>query len=115
MLVLLSALLVLMAGCSKDSASDNGSGNNTGGEPGPNEVFIKDMAFTPATITVNAGTTIKWTNKDAVAHTVTSTGGLFDSGNFGNGSTYSHQFNDAGSYNYVCTLHPTMTGTVIVN
>jgi plastocyanin len=113
--VLLSAILAFTAGCSKDSSDDNGSGNNNGGGPGPNEVYIVDMAFSPASITVTAGTTVKWTNKDGVAHNVTSTGGLFESGNFGNGSSYSHQFNDAGTFSYFCTLHPSMTGTVVVN
>jgi plastocyanin len=89
----------------------------TGGTPGPglNEVFIQGMAFTPATITVAANTTITWTNKDAIAHTVTSDTKLFDSGSIGANGTYSHTFATAGTFSYHCTVHPTMTASVIVN
>ena len=83
--------------------------------PPVNEVWIESFAFNPATITVTAGTTIKWTNKDGVAHTVTSTTAIFDSGSIaGNGGTYSLQFNTPGTFPYLCTFHPSMTGTVIV-
>jgi plastocyanin len=82
--------------------------------PGPNEVFIEGMAFNPSTITVTAGTTITWTNKDGVAHTVTS-GGNFDSGSISSNGTWSHLFNTAGTFQYVCTIHASMNGTVKVN
>ena len=86
----------------------------TGG-PGVNEVFIQGMAFDPSTITVAANTTITWTNKDAVAHTVTSTSALFDSGSIGTNGTYSHTFATAGTFSYYCKVHPTMTASVTVN
>jgi plastocyanin len=88
--------------------------NNTTTGPGTNEVFIQSYAFTPSTITVSVNTTITWTNKDGVAHTVTSTSGLFDSGSLSNGVTYSHTFATAGTFSYKCTFHAYMTGTVIV-
>lgn len=84
-------------------------------EPAANEVFIQSMAFSPATITITAGTTVKWTNKDGVAHTVTSDTGLFDSGNVGANKTYSHAFTTAGTYNYHCTYHSSMTAKIVVN
>jgi len=83
--------------------------------PGANEVFIQGMAFTPSTITVTAGTTITWTNNDGVAHTVTSNTGLFDSGTINPGGTYSHLFSTAGTFPYKCTIHPSMTASVVVN
>jgi plastocyanin len=83
--------------------------------PGLNEVFIQGMAFTPSTITVSAGTTITWTNKDGVAHTVTSTTGIFNSQSISAGGVFSRIFSTAGTYPYYCTIHPTMTATVIVN
>lgn len=83
--------------------------------PGANEVWIQGRAFNPATITVTAGTTITWTNKDGVNHTVTSTTALFDSGTIANNGTYSHTFNSTGTFTYTCTIHPDMAGTVIVN
>jgi plastocyanin len=58
---------------------------------------------------------VKWTNNDAIAHTVTSNTGAFDSGNMAAGATYSYTFSTAGTYNYHCTYHSGMTGTVMVN
>jgi len=83
--------------------------------PGTNEAFIQGMAFDPATIAVAANTTVTWTNKDAVTHNVTSNPALFSSGGMGNGATYSFTFANTGTFNYSCTIHPSMTGTVIVN
>ena len=85
--------------------------------PGINEVWIQGSAFTPATITVSAGTTIKWTNKDVAAHTVTNDSGeaeIFDSGSMANGATFSRQFNNTGSFKYHCTFHAGMKATVVV-
>jgi plastocyanin len=85
--------------------------------PGPNEVFIQGMAFTPSTITVNAGTEIIWTNKGGVTHTVTRTSNPdpFDSGSISNNEIFRHTFSTAGTFSYKCTIHPSMTGSVIVN
>jgi len=112
----LFTILIIANSCSKDTSYDTtGSGGPKGTGPGANEIWIKDMAFTPATITVAAGTTIKWTNKDGVAHTVTSTTGLFDSGTMGTSDTYTFKFDAAGTYPYFCKVHPAMTATVVVN
>lgn len=107
------AIAGLSDGCSKSSNSDTNPTGPT--QPGANEVWIQDMAFNPSSITVTAGTTVKWTNKDAVTHNVTSTTQVFSSGDMGNGATFTFQFNTAGTFPYTCTIHPTMTGTVIVN
>ena len=114
---LLVAIIGITSGCTKTDDPMNGGGGNNGGDntPGPNEVWIKGMAFQPSTITISAGTTVTWTNKDAVTHTVTSDNGLFDSGSITGNSTYSRQFPAAGTFTYHCTPHPTMTATVIVN
>jgi plastocyanin len=82
--------------------------------PGLNEVWIQGHAFNPDTITVAAGTTIKWTNKDVDSHTVTSDSAIFESGTIGNNGTYSHQFNTVGSFPYHCSIHTEMKGIVIV-
>jgi plastocyanin len=78
-------------------------------------VWIKDKAYNPATITVTTETAIKRINKDAIVYTVASDAGLFDSGSMFNGVTFSHTFNTPGTFQYYCTVHPTMTGKVIVN
>jgi len=84
--------------------------------PPANQVYIQGMAFSPATLTVSVGTTVTWTNKDAVAHTVTSnTAGLFNSGNMNTNGTFSYMIMTAGTFSYFCAIHPTMTAKVIVN
>jgi plastocyanin len=116
-LLIFYAIFSTLNSCSKSSLYDTTAAGTTGvtGGPGANEVWIKGSAFDPATITVAAGTTITWTNKDGVAHTVTSNSGLFDSNSISPNGTYSHLFSTAGSFPYHCTIHPTMTATVVVN
>jgi plastocyanin len=71
--------------------------------------------YTPSNFTVKAGTTVTWVNHDGTAHTVTSKGSnLFDSGNLPTGSSFSYKFTQAGTYQYYCTVHPWMTGTIVV-
>jgi plastocyanin len=101
----LFAILSLTNGCKNDSED----------APGANEVLIQGMAFSPSSITVSSGTTITWTNKDGMDHSVTSNTSIFDSGPISNNGTYSHTFNTAGTFPYHCMVHPDMTGTVTVN
>ena len=77
-------------------------------------VEIKDYAFTPPTLTVPAGTTVTWTNDDAVPHTATGQDGSFDSGNLNPGESFSFTFHTPGSYPYVCQYHAGMQGTIVV-
>jgi plastocyanin len=78
-------------------------------------ITIRNYAFSPQTLNVAPGTTVVWTNKDSVAHTVTSdTGAWPASGNLGTGQTFSHTFAKAGAYSYHCAIHPSMTAKVIV-
>jgi plastocyanin len=78
------------------------------------EVEIEDFAFTPATVTVKVGTTVKWGNKDNVRHTITGDDGTWGSGPFSKGETFTFTFTQAGTYTYHCSPHPAMKGTVIV-
>ncbi len=83
------------------------------------EIDMVNNAFQPQQITVTAGTTVTWKNQDSVAHTVTSgprdaPSGLFDSGQIAAGGTFSFTFTDPGTYEYYCTVHPGMDGTVTV-
>jgi plastocyanin len=75
-------------------------------------VVIANLAFDPPAITVPTGTTVAWTNDDALPHTVTSTDGVFDSGILDPGGSFAFTFNEPGSFPYVCQLHPQMQGTV---
>lgn len=82
--------------------------------PSSGIVEIKGFAFNPATVTIGAGGTITWTNKDSVRHTATSDDRLFDSGLLSNEENWSYTFDKKGTYNYHCTPHPYMEGTVVV-
>jgi copper-containing nitrite reductase len=68
----------------------------------------------PVTVVVGVNNTITWTNDDTMTHTVTSRTGIFDSGQIMAGMTWTYTFNTPGTYNYYCTLHPWMNGTVTV-
>jgi plastocyanin len=83
---------------------------------GGNAVAIKNFAFAPASLSVTAGTTVTWTNQDSDAHTVTSagTGGPLGSKALNTGDTFRFTFTKAGTYRYLCTIHPFMTATVTV-
>ena len=77
-------------------------------------VEISEFAFSPATLTITAGDTVTWTNGDPVVHTATSTTGAFDSGDLADGEAFSFTFATPGTYDYLCTPHPTMTGQIVV-
>lgn len=77
-------------------------------------VTIQNFAFSPSTVSVRAGTTVTWTNRDQMAHNVVASGGAFSSPLLGNGQSFSFTFPTPGSYPYSCTIHPSMTGTVVV-
>jgi plastocyanin len=77
-------------------------------------VAISRFAFAPASITINVGDRVTWTNSDAVTHTATATSGAFDTGNIEQGQSASVRFTQPGTYRYICTPHPTMTGTIRV-
>lgn len=80
-----------------------------------NEVVIDGYSFSPQNRTVSAGTTVTWTNKEIITHSVLSNNGIFDSGNLSTNNSFSRQFNTTGTFSYHCGLHPSMTGTIIVN
>jgi plastocyanin len=77
-------------------------------------VTISDFQFAPASVTVNVGDTVTWSNAGPTAHSATATGGSFDTGVFPEGESRSHTFDEAGTFSYICTPHPQMKGTVTV-
>ncbi len=78
------------------------------------EVKIDNFSFGPAELTVPAGTTVTWTNRDDIPHTVRSTDGVFKSKVLDTDERFSFTFSKAGTYPYFCSLHPKMTAKVIV-
>ena len=86
-----------------------------GGEAPPaTEVKIDNFSFGPAELTVRVGTTVKWTNRDDIPHTVVSTDKVFKSKVLDTDETFSFTFSAAGTYPYFCSIHPKMTGQVVV-
>lgn len=77
-------------------------------------VSIKSFAFAPGGVTVTAGTTVTWTNKDDEVHTVTSKDGKFHSAGLDTGDSFKFRFDVPGTYDYLCSLHPQMTGRITV-
>ncbi len=79
-------------------------------------VAIQGFAFDPVTLKVPVGTTVTWTNKDSVAHTVVSdTGAWPDSSPIDTNKTFSFTFTKPGTYNYHCSIHPSMTAAIVVS
>lgn len=78
------------------------------------EVKIGNFSFGPATLTVATGTVVTWINGDDIPHTVVSTDGVFKSKVLDSDEKFSYTFIKAGTYQYFCSIHPKMTGKVIV-
>jgi plastocyanin len=77
-------------------------------------VTIAGFAFDPATVTIQVGDSVTWTNEDSVAHTATAGDGSFDTGQIANGGSDTVTFDTAGTFAYICSIHPQMTGSVVV-
>lgn len=101
------AILLMLAG-QRSVAANNQPSSATA------EVKIDNFVFGPQTVTVPVGTTVTWTNHDDIPHTVVSTDGVFKSKVRDTDETFSYTFTKPGTYPYYCSVHPKMTGTVIV-
>jgi plastocyanin len=131
---LLALLLgLLLTACGGETTDDGANGEATPGTngeatPGTNgeatpgaddgtaetEVLISNFTFGPGTLTIDVGTTVTWRNEDTAPHTATADDGSFDSGSLAQGETFSHTFDTAGTYRYICTIHPSMVGEITV-
>jgi plastocyanin len=80
----------------------------------PVGVEIVGRAYQPSELTVGLGQTVNWQNRSITHHTVTSTAGVFESSSIGPGESYSVTFSKPGTFDYTCTIHPTMKGSVVV-
>jgi plastocyanin len=101
------AMLLLFAGSPSVIADDKPSAATA-------EVKIDNFVFGPQMITVPVGGTVTWTNKDDIPHTSVSTDGVFKSKVLDTDEKFSYTFTKAGTYPYYCTIHPKMTGKVLV-
>jgi plastocyanin len=84
------------------------------GNDSPTIVMAKDFVFAPTSLTVKAGSTVTWTNKDDEPHTVVSDSAVFRSGALDTNQSFSFRFDKPGTYHYACSIHPRMTGTIVV-
>lgn len=81
----------------------------------PAEISIDNFTFNPQKVTVKAGTTVTWTNKDDIPHGIAATGNAFKRSNaLDTDDHYSFAFTTPGTYQYFCYIHPHMTGTIVV-
>ena len=76
-------------------------------------VKIDNFSFSPATITVSAGTTVRWTNRDDIPHTVVSEDKTFKSKVLDTDDQFTYTFTKPGTYDYFCSIHPKMTAKVV--
>ncbi len=117
-LLILSMTIAGVAGCAlsapKPSALQTGVAASTEPAQATAEVKIDNFSFGPATMTVAVGTTVMWINNDDIPHTVVSTDKAFKSKVLDTGEKFSFTFAKAGEYPYFCSIHPKMTGKVVV-
>ena len=104
---LIIAMVLLLAVTPSVAANDQSSAANV-------EVKIDNFSFGPQTVTVPVGATVTWINRDDIPHTVVSTEGLFNSKVRDTDEKFSYTFAKAGTYPYYCSVHPKMTGKVVV-
>lgn len=129
--VAIVAIAVILVGCSSasttttagptggivttvpsETATTTGGGGSSGGATV--EVKMEGMAFSPQTVTIKVGDTVNWTNMDQPPHNATAVDKSWKTSTFGTGESGSVTFTTAGTFPYICTVHPSMTGTVIV-
>jgi plastocyanin len=82
--------------------------------PKPTTIVIKDFMFAPMSLTIKAGSPVVWVNNDDEPHSVISDSGLFRSGALDTGEKYSFRFDKPGTYHFLCSIHPRMAGTIVV-
>jgi plastocyanin len=107
----LAALALGIAGLAAGGKSVTARARPT---PETMEVKIDNFTFGPAEVTVMAGTTITWTNRDDIPHTVVSTDKAFKSKVLDTDETFSTTFRTPGTVSYFCSIHPKMTGKILV-
>ena len=101
------AVVLLLAGTPSITANDQSPAAKA-------EVKIDNFSFGPQTVTVSVGATVTWINRDDIPHTVVSTDGVFNSKVKDTDEKFSYTFAKAGTYLYYCSVHPKMTGKVVV-
>jgi plastocyanin len=121
-LLVLGIAALLIAACSQPQAAPSGAASLGDAVPTSEAIIagddravsIKDSKFEPATLTIEVGQSVTWTNADSTAHTAAGDKKEWDSGNLENGKSFTHTFTAPERYTYSCSIHPTMKGTILV-
>jgi amicyanin len=111
---MLAMTIMLFAESQSVKASNSDSNSNNDQPAAAAAVKIDNFSFAPQTLTIPIGTTVTWTNRDDIPHTAVSTEGVFKSKVMDTDEKFSYTFTKAGTYPYYCTIHPKMTGKVVV-
>lgn len=119
LLPVLLVVAVIAVGCgSEDDPGSPGTTGSTAGAPKSSPsgevVRIKDFKFLPEDVTVDAGTTVRWTNADSAPHTATADDASFDTGDLRQGKTGEVTLSDPGTYAYFCEFHKFMRAKITV-
>jgi plastocyanin len=99
---------------STSSTTQNTGTNQNGDQTSGIAVTIQNFAFSPATLEVNKGDTVTWTNEDSVPHQIASDTNVFLGSSMNKGQTFSFTFTETGIFPYHCAIHPSMQGKIIV-
>jgi len=123
--VLILVLGAVLAGCGSSATTTTtvAPATTTSGVPttvaggsggATTQVVLQNIQISPTSVTIKVGDTVTWTNKDGFAHRLVGDKSEFDSGNMAGGATFSFTFKSVGTIAYHCSIHPSMTGTIIV-
>src|SRR5438105_4545245 len=112
--VRIAGVVVVIAIAMMVLAGSRGVTANAQSSAAAGEVTIDNFSFGPQTVTVAVGVTVTWINKDDIPHTVVSTDGVFKSKVRDTDEKFSYTFSKAGTYPYFCSVHPKMTGKIVV-
>jgi plastocyanin len=114
-ILVILVLVLVISGCSTQKTPVQPINPPSGDLGVKKDIEISNFAFNPNTVTIPKGATVIWTNTDSVPHTIVSdTGDEINSDSISNGETYVHTFNTIGTYDYHCSIHPSMKGKIIV-
>ncbi|MFA6475688.1 MAG: cupredoxin family copper-binding protein [Patescibacteria group bacterium] len=110
-LCLLTIGLLPLGGCSL-SGTPTDTNTTTTTTVSTNTVNIQNLTFSPTTLTVQKGTTVTWTNNDSAPHQIKAD--AFNSSQLAKGQSFSFTFNTVGTFDYSCSIHPSMLGKIVV-
>ena len=113
--VLVIAGALLLAACGSSTPTMSGSAASSTSSSGGSSITISNFMFNPMSLSVSPGATVKVTNKDSATHTLTATGGQFNTGNITQNQTKTFKApSKPGTYHYICNIHQYMMGTITV-